>query len=143
MLISGRRVGEALNIYAPDEQTVICSLFVKSVENKQTSDFNAGDNANELCAELVIKPDTLDPRRFGLRDATCRSFYVQAGDELSLYDDDLRTVIARIKVFQIKLHIKETSNISEELIREYNDGKVAFGSDFNREKCLIFQSPKK
>ena len=142
MLISGRRVGEALNIYAPDEQTVICSLFVKSVENKQTSDFNAEDNANELCAELVIKPDTLDPRRFGLRDATCRSFYVQAGDELSLYDDDLRTVIAEIKILEIKTNAKSGTNINNLIKSEYH-AKIVFGSDFDNAKCLVFLSSKK
>ena len=130
MLIASRRVGEAFNIYAPDKETVICSLKVKNIESRHDvhpeltdvfADFDVFIDESKCAFDLAV-------------DGMCR---VHTGDELKLFDENKKNVICEILVLDIKTHHDKGTravNLSSRAILGFTmDGTV----------CLSFQTNKK
>ena len=130
VLVTNRRIGEAFNIYAPDRETVICSLRVKHV----TGDHDADPNATDICADLEVFEDK-SACTFGFpEDTHCITVHFE--DKLELFDADKKNVICEMVVVDIKTHNdKGRKGITL-------SSRVSIGFDFDDTKCVMRQSNK-
>ena len=100
-MIASRRVGEAFNIYAPDKETVICSLTVKRVSSRH-------DVKRELTGAWA-NLEVLEDKEKCVLHVTERdgdTVKIRAGDKLKLFDKDKKGVICEILVTEIREHLK-------------------------------------
>ena len=131
VLVTNRRVGEAFNIYAPDGETVICSLRVKHV----TGDHDTDPNATDICADLEVFEDK-NTCTFGFpEDTHCITVHFE--DKLELFDADKKNVICEMVVVDIKTH-NDKGRKGVTL-----SSRVSIGFDFDDTKCILYQSNKK
>lgn len=134
MLIASRRVGEAFNIYAPDKETVICSLVVKRVSSRHDVDRElTGVWSNLEIWENGEKCVLHMPERGG------DTVKIRAGDKFELFDKDKKRVICEILVTEIREHLNEHFRYEKGL--ECGRGaRVTLGATFDDSDCVAFRT---
>jgi len=134
VLIASRRVGEAFNIYAPDKETVICSLTVKRVSSRH-------DVSRELTgawANLEVWEDK-EKCVLHVTERDGDTVKIRAGDKVKLFDKDKKGVICEILVTEIREHLNEHFHYEKGL--ECGRGaRVTLGATFDDNDCVAFRT---
>ena len=137
MLISSRRVGERFDIYAPDKETIICSLTVTHISSQHDIDHSLMD----VCA--ILSAEVSDGKyAFDFLDAGNRSpVKVHAGDKFELLDKDKGEVICEIIVIEIKEHQNEHF-YPENGVERGRGARIDLGANSDNNICIPFYRKK-